>query len=156
MLVLFCKRFQCCQADLSHLSMMFMIITSKMPEWSPATVFIGMLSLFLLFSPLTARFVLLWMDIGLTSDFLHVLVNLVKFNSCYLDQNVSIMVQYVRSTKRQTSFCFFFDLGKCNFPFSSFFCCALCRKICLLCNRTTSSTDIEVSFVFFFFLSLIT
>ncbi|KAF0037705.1 hypothetical protein F2P81_010579 [Scophthalmus maximus] len=56
-----------------------------------------------------ARFVLLWMDIGLTSDFLHVLVNLVKFNSCYLDQNVSVMVQ----------------------------------KICLLCNRTTSSTDIE-------------
>ncbi|CAL9700618.1 unnamed protein product [Knipowitschia caucasica] len=58
-----------------------------------------------------ARFVLLWMDIGLTSDFLHVLVNIVKFNSCYLDQNVSIMVQ----------------------------------KICLLCNRTTSSTDIEVA-----------
>ncbi|XP_056136184.1 tuberin isoform X2 [Lampris incognitus] len=58
-----------------------------------------------------ARFVLLWMDTGLTSDFLHVLVNLVKFNSCYLDQNVSIMVQ----------------------------------KICLLCNRTTSSTDIEVA-----------
>nr|XP_061792196.1 tuberin-like [Nerophis lumbriciformis] len=58
-----------------------------------------------------ARFVLLWMDIGLTSDFLHVLVNLVKFNSCYLDQNVSIMVQ----------------------------------KICLLCNRTTSSTDIELA-----------
>ncbi|XP_067354049.1 tuberin isoform X3 [Channa argus] len=58
-----------------------------------------------------ARFVLLWMDIGLTSDFLHVLVNLVKFNSCYLDQNVSIMVQ----------------------------------KICYLCNRTTSSTDIEVA-----------
>ncbi|XP_034386702.1 tuberin isoform X3 [Cyclopterus lumpus] len=58
-----------------------------------------------------ARFVLLWMDIGLTSDFLHVLVNLVKFNSCYLDQNVSIMVQ----------------------------------NICLLCNRTTSSTDIEVA-----------
>uniref|UniRef100_A0A671TJ09 Tuberin n=1 Tax=Sparus aurata TaxID=8175 RepID=A0A671TJ09_SPAAU len=60
---------------------------------------------------LLSRFVLLWMDIGLTSDFLHVLVNLVKFNSCYLDQNVSIMVQ----------------------------------KICLLCNRTTSSTDIEVA-----------
>uniref|UniRef100_A0A3P9MTI5 Tuberin n=1 Tax=Poecilia reticulata TaxID=8081 RepID=A0A3P9MTI5_POERE len=58
-----------------------------------------------------ARFVLLWMDIGLTSDFLHVLVNLVKYNSCYLDQNVSSMVQ----------------------------------KICLLCNRTTSSTDIEVA-----------
>ncbi|KAM4595503.1 tuberin isoform 4-T5 [Fundulus diaphanus] len=58
-----------------------------------------------------ALFVLLWMDIGLTSDFLHVLVNLVKYNSCYLDQNVSIMVQ----------------------------------KICLLCNRTTSSTDIEVA-----------
>ncbi|CAJ1052643.1 tuberin [Xyrichtys novacula] len=58
-----------------------------------------------------ARFVLLWMEIGLASDFLNVLVNLVKFNSCYLDQNVSIMVQ----------------------------------KICLLCNRTTSSTDIEVA-----------
>ncbi|XP_029991003.1 tuberin isoform X2 [Sphaeramia orbicularis] len=58
-----------------------------------------------------ACFVLLWMDIGLTSDFLHVLVNLVKFNSCYLDQNVSVMVQ----------------------------------KICILCNRTTSSTDIEVA-----------
>ncbi|XP_047220193.1 tuberin isoform X3 [Girardinichthys multiradiatus] len=58
-----------------------------------------------------ARFVLLWMDIGLTSDFLHVLVNLVKYNSCYLDQNVSSMVQ----------------------------------KICVLCNRTTSSTDIEVA-----------
>ncbi|KAL2087013.1 hypothetical protein ACEWY4_018072 [Coilia grayii] len=58
-----------------------------------------------------ARFVLLWMDMGLTADFLHVLVNLVKFNSCYLNQNVSLMVQ----------------------------------KICLLCNRTTSSTDIEVA-----------
>ncbi|XP_058632523.1 tuberin isoform X3 [Onychostoma macrolepis] len=58
-----------------------------------------------------ARFVLLWMDIGLSSDFLHVLVNLVKFNSCYLDENVSLMVQ----------------------------------KVCLLCNRTTSSTDIEVA-----------
>ncbi|XP_036393282.1 tuberin isoform X1 [Megalops cyprinoides] len=58
-----------------------------------------------------ARFVVLWMDVGLTADFLHVLVNLVKFNSCYLDQNVSHMVQ----------------------------------KICLLCNRTTSSTDIEVA-----------
>ncbi|MBN3322380.1 TSC2 protein, partial [Atractosteus spatula] len=58
-----------------------------------------------------ARFVLLWMDVGLTADFLQVLVNLVKFNSCYLDQNVSQMV----------------------------------HKICLLCNRTTSSTDIEVS-----------
>nr|XP_055060259.1 tuberin isoform X3 [Misgurnus anguillicaudatus] len=58
-----------------------------------------------------ARFVLLWMDIGLSSDFLHVLVNLVKFNSCYLDENVSLTVQ----------------------------------KVCLLCNRTTSSTDIEVA-----------
>uniref|UniRef100_A0A4W4GNY0 Tuberin n=1 Tax=Electrophorus electricus TaxID=8005 RepID=A0A4W4GNY0_ELEEL len=58
-----------------------------------------------------ARFVLLWMDTDLTADFLHVLVNLVKFNSCYLDQNVSLMVQ----------------------------------KICLLCNKTTSSTDIEVA-----------
>ncbi|KAI5620298.1 tuberin isoform X4, partial [Silurus asotus] len=58
-----------------------------------------------------APFVVVWMETGLTADFLHVLVNLVKFNSCYLDQNVSLMVQ----------------------------------KICLLCNRTTSSTDIEVA-----------
>uniref|UniRef100_A0AAR2K774 Tuberin n=1 Tax=Pygocentrus nattereri TaxID=42514 RepID=A0AAR2K774_PYGNA len=34
-----------------------------------------------------ARFVVVWMDTGLTADFLQVLVNLVKFNSCYLDQN---------------------------------------------------------------------
>ncbi|XP_062865844.1 tuberin isoform X2 [Trichomycterus rosablanca] len=58
-----------------------------------------------------ARFVVVWMETGLTADFLHVLVNLVKFNSCYLDQNVSLMVQ----------------------------------KICLLCNRTTASSDIEVA-----------
>ncbi|TRY86200.1 hypothetical protein DNTS_030238 [Danionella cerebrum] len=42
-----------------------------------------------------ARFVLLWMEISLSSDFLHVLVNLVKFNSCYLDENVSLMVQKI-------------------------------------------------------------
>lgn len=41
----------------------------------------------------SARFVVVWMDTDLTADFLHVLVNLVKFNSCYLDQNVSQMVQ---------------------------------------------------------------
>ncbi|MBN3282001.1 TSC2 protein, partial [Polyodon spathula] len=58
-----------------------------------------------------AGFVFHWMDAGLTADFLRVLVNLVKFNSCYLDQNVSQMV----------------------------------HKICLMCNRTTASTDIEVS-----------
>ncbi|XP_041134002.1 tuberin-like isoform X2 [Polyodon spathula] len=58
-----------------------------------------------------AGFVLLWMDTGLTAEFLRVLVNLVKFNSCYLDQNVSQMV----------------------------------HKICLMCNQTTASTDIEVS-----------
>uniref|UniRef100_A0A3B3REN6 Tuberin n=1 Tax=Paramormyrops kingsleyae TaxID=1676925 RepID=A0A3B3REN6_9TELE len=58
-----------------------------------------------------ALFVELWINVGLTSDFLHVLVNLVKFNSCYLDRNVSHMV----------------------------------LEICLLCNRTTSSTDIEVA-----------
>uniref|UniRef100_A0A8C7K368 Tuberin N-terminal domain-containing protein n=1 Tax=Oncorhynchus kisutch TaxID=8019 RepID=A0A8C7K368_ONCKI len=56
----------------------------------------------------TLWFVLLWMDIGLTADFLHVLVNLVKFNSCY------------PSTR--------------TYP-----------KICLLCNRTTASTDIEMA-----------
>ncbi|XP_043945122.1 tuberin isoform X2 [Protopterus annectens] len=58
-----------------------------------------------------AQFVLQWMNEGLTADFLQILVNLVKFNSCYLDQHITHIV----------------------------------HKICLLCNRTTSSTDIEVS-----------
>ncbi|XP_041433937.1 tuberin isoform X1 [Xenopus laevis] len=58
-----------------------------------------------------AAFVLRWMDIGLTPDFLHVLVNLVKFNSCYLEHFIAPTVQ----------------------------------MICLLCNRTTSPYDIEVS-----------
>lgn len=44
-----------------------------------------------LFSP--AEFVLQWMDIGLSSEFLLVLVNLVKFNSCYLDEYIASMVQ---------------------------------------------------------------
>lgn len=43
-------------------------------------------------SPL-AEFVLQWMDIGLSSEFLLVLVNLVKFNSCYLDEYIASMVQ---------------------------------------------------------------
>ncbi|MEE6497969.1 hypothetical protein FKM82_002944 [Ascaphus truei] len=58
-----------------------------------------------------AEFVLQWMEIGLTPEFLLVLVNLVKFNSCYLEQYIAAMVQ----------------------------------MICLLCNRTTLSYDIEVS-----------
>ncbi|XP_036890573.1 tuberin isoform X4 [Sturnira hondurensis] len=58
-----------------------------------------------------AEFVLRWMDIGLTSEFLLVLVNLVKFNSCYLDEYIASMV----------------------------------HMICLLCVRTVSSMDIEVS-----------
>lgn len=45
----------------------------------------------LLFSP--AEFVLQWMDVGLSSEFLLVLVNLVKFNSCYLDEYIASMVQ---------------------------------------------------------------
>lgn len=46
-------------------------------------------------SPLfsTAEFVLQWMDVGLSSEFLLVLVNLVKFNSCYLDEHIASMVQ---------------------------------------------------------------
>jgi len=40
-----------------------------------------------------ADFVLQWMDVGLTSEFLLVLVNLVKFNSCYLEDYVADMVQ---------------------------------------------------------------
>uniref|UniRef100_A0A2K5K277 Rap-GAP domain-containing protein n=1 Tax=Colobus angolensis palliatus TaxID=336983 RepID=A0A2K5K277_COLAP len=58
-----------------------------------------------------ADFVLRWMDAGLSSEFLLVLVNLVKFNSCYLDEHIARMVQ----------------------------------MICLLCVRTASSVDIEVS-----------
>ncbi|XP_069590695.1 tuberin isoform X4 [Ranitomeya imitator] len=58
-----------------------------------------------------AAFVLKWMDSGLSPDFLLVLVNLVKFHSCYLESYIAPMVQ----------------------------------MICLLCNRTTSSYDIEVS-----------
>ncbi|XP_073884645.1 tuberin isoform X9 [Macaca fascicularis] len=58
-----------------------------------------------------ADFVLQWMDVGLSSEFLLVLVNLVKFNSCYLDEYIARMVQ----------------------------------MICLLCVRTASSVDIEVS-----------
>ncbi|CAI9561843.1 unnamed protein product [Staurois parvus] len=58
-----------------------------------------------------AAFVLQWMEVGLSPDFLLVLVNLVKFHSCYLERYIAPMVQ----------------------------------MICLLCNRTTSSYDIEVS-----------
>uniref|UniRef100_A0A674JBV4 Tuberin n=1 Tax=Terrapene triunguis TaxID=2587831 RepID=A0A674JBV4_9SAUR len=58
-----------------------------------------------------AEFVLQWMDVGLSSEFLLVLVNLVKFNSCYLEDYVADMV----------------------------------HMICLLCVRTSSSVDIEVS-----------
>ncbi|XP_004596682.2 tuberin isoform X2 [Ochotona princeps] len=58
-----------------------------------------------------AEFVLQWMDVGLSSEFLLVLVNLIKFNSCYLDEYIASMV----------------------------------HMICLLCIRTASSVDIEVS-----------
>ncbi|KAM9208697.1 tuberin isoform 2-T2 [Dugong dugon] len=58
-----------------------------------------------------AEFVLQWMDVGLSSEFLLVLVNLVKFNSCYLDEYITPMV----------------------------------HMICLLCIRTASPMDIEVS-----------
>ncbi|XP_016063537.1 PREDICTED: tuberin isoform X5 [Miniopterus natalensis] len=42
-----------------------------------------------------AEFVLQWMDIGLSSEFLLVLVNLVKFNSCYLDEYIASMVHMI-------------------------------------------------------------
>ncbi|XP_063790963.1 tuberin isoform X2 [Pseudophryne corroboree] len=58
-----------------------------------------------------AEFVLQWMEVGLCPDFLLVLVNLVKFHSCYLERYIAPMV----------------------------------HMICLLCNRTTSFYDIEVS-----------
>lgn len=49
-------------------------------------------SVMICFLPL-ADFVLQWMDVGLSSEFLLVLVNLVKFNSCYLEDYVADMVQ---------------------------------------------------------------
>ncbi|XP_055991187.1 tuberin isoform X2 [Sorex fumeus] len=42
-----------------------------------------------------ADFVLQWMDVGLSSEFLLVLVNLVKFNSCYLDEHIASMVHMI-------------------------------------------------------------
>ncbi|XP_008854470.1 tuberin isoform X2 [Nannospalax galili] len=42
-----------------------------------------------------AEFVLQWMDVGLSSEFLLVLVNLVKFNSCYLDEYIASMVHMI-------------------------------------------------------------
>ncbi|XP_036771864.1 tuberin isoform X8 [Manis pentadactyla] len=42
-----------------------------------------------------AEFVLRWMDVGLSSEFLLVLVNLVKFNSCYLDEYIAPMVHMI-------------------------------------------------------------
>uniref|UniRef100_A0A452VB59 Tuberin n=1 Tax=Ursus maritimus TaxID=29073 RepID=A0A452VB59_URSMA len=43
----------------------------------------------------SAGFVLQWMDVGLSSEFLLVLVNLVKFNSCYLDEYIASMVHMI-------------------------------------------------------------
>ncbi|NXM01717.1 TSC2 protein, partial [Tyrannus savana] len=50
-----------------------------------------------------ADFVLQWMDVGLTSEFLLVLVNLVKFNSCYLEDYVADMVHKICLLCVQTS-----------------------------------------------------
>ncbi|OXB68811.1 hypothetical protein ASZ78_002226 [Callipepla squamata] len=50
-----------------------------------------------------ADFVLQWMDVGLTSEFLLVLVNLVKFNSCYLEDYVADMVHKICILCIQTS-----------------------------------------------------
>ncbi|XP_060116946.1 tuberin [Heteronotia binoei] len=50
-----------------------------------------------------AEFVLQWMEVGLTSEFLLVLVNLVKFNSCYLDDYVADMVHMICLLCIQTS-----------------------------------------------------
>ncbi|XP_061456023.1 tuberin isoform X2 [Rhineura floridana] len=50
-----------------------------------------------------AEFVLQWMDVGLTSEFLLVLVNLVKFNSCYLDDYIADMVHMICLLCIQTS-----------------------------------------------------
>uniref|UniRef100_A0A8B9C643 TSC complex subunit 2 n=1 Tax=Anser brachyrhynchus TaxID=132585 RepID=A0A8B9C643_9AVES len=50
-----------------------------------------------------ADFVLQWMDVGLSSEFLLVLVNLVKFNSCYLEDYVADMVHKICILCIQTS-----------------------------------------------------
>ncbi|XP_072838442.2 tuberin isoform X1 [Pogona vitticeps] len=50
-----------------------------------------------------AEFVLRWMHVGLTSEFLLVLVNLVKFNSCYLDDHIADMVNMICLLCIQTS-----------------------------------------------------
>ncbi|NXV45941.1 TSC2 protein, partial [Uria aalge] len=50
-----------------------------------------------------ADFVLQWMDVGLSSEFLLVLVNLVKFNSCYLEDYVADMVDKICLLCIQTS-----------------------------------------------------
>ncbi|XP_038677009.1 tuberin isoform X4 [Scyliorhinus canicula] len=42
-----------------------------------------------------SSFVLKWLDIGLSAEFLEVLVNLVKFNSCYLDLIVAQIVHKI-------------------------------------------------------------
>ncbi|XP_069065851.1 tuberin isoform X3 [Pleurodeles waltl] len=42
-----------------------------------------------------AEFVIQWMEVGLSAEFLRVLVNLVKFNSCYLDEYIAPMVQMI-------------------------------------------------------------
>uniref|UniRef100_A0A8C3G1I6 Tuberin n=1 Tax=Cyclopterus lumpus TaxID=8103 RepID=A0A8C3G1I6_CYCLU len=85
------RDYQPCNEDLSDRLEVFKALTENGKDITYLEEDIGKISCI-------SRFVLLWMDI-------------VKFNSCYLDQNVSIMVQ----------------------------------NICLLCNRTTSSTDIEVA-----------
>ncbi|XP_044308541.1 tuberin isoform X2 [Varanus komodoensis] len=50
-----------------------------------------------------AEFVRQWMEVGLTSEFLQVLVNLVKFNSCYLDEYIANMVHMICLLCVQTS-----------------------------------------------------
>ncbi|NXS67707.1 TSC2 protein, partial [Pandion haliaetus] len=50
-----------------------------------------------------ADFVLQWMDVGLSCEFLLVLVNLVKFNSCYLEDYVADMVHKICLLCIQTS-----------------------------------------------------
>uniref|UniRef100_A0A670XVE5 Tuberin n=1 Tax=Pseudonaja textilis TaxID=8673 RepID=A0A670XVE5_PSETE len=50
-----------------------------------------------------AEFVLQWMKVGLTSEFLLVLINLVKFNSCYLEDYIAGMVYMICALCIQTS-----------------------------------------------------
>uniref|UniRef100_A0A8C3D0T9 Tuberin n=1 Tax=Cairina moschata TaxID=8855 RepID=A0A8C3D0T9_CAIMO len=72
-----------------------------------------------------ADFVLQWMDVGLSSEFLLVLVNLVKFNSCYLEDYVADMVHLL--------VCFVFCITILSFSFPKISLQVLDAVVCYNC-----------------------